>query len=336
MSFESDDEIPWNVDHMDQRTDVLDGDDEIPWNVDRMDQRTDVLDGDDEIPWNLDRIDQRTDVLDGEYSPKGTGQGVDVYILDTGIRYTHEDFEGRAHYAGYDAIDELVGSRNRGNDCNGHGTHCAGTIGGRRFGVAKKATLYAARVLDCTGTGAVSGIIRAMEYIVDKREREQHTSKAVFSMSLGVTKSVVFNEAANNTVLQGIVVVSASGNQGQDSCEYSPGSAELAISVAASDHEDHSVTFSNIGECVDIFAPGVSIKSAINTCDTCTESKTGTSMAAPHVAGYAAVMFSIDPSLSPEQLKQTLVDQSTKDLISLARMASILTKDTPNRLLYVP
>ena len=294
------------------------------------------FESDDEIPWNLDRIDQHTNILDGEYSPEGTGQGVDVYILDTGIRYTHEDFEGRAYYAGYDAIDELVGTQNRGNDCNGHGTHCAGTIGGRKYGVAKEANLYAARVLDCTGTGAVSGIIRTMEYIVDKREREQHTSKAVFSMSLGVTKSVVFNEAANNTVLQGIVVVSASGNQGQDSCEYSPGSAELAISVAASNREDNSVTFSNIGECIDIFAPGVAIKSALNTCDTCAESKTGTSMAAPHVAGYAAVMFSIDPSLTPEQLRRMLVDQSTKDSISLARMASVLTQNTPNRLLYVP
>ena len=116
-----------------------------------------------EVPWNLDRIDQRSDTLDGSYSPEGTGEGVDVYIFDTGIHYTHNEFEGRASYGGYDAIDALTGSDKRGLDCNSHGTHCAGTVGGKTFGVAKKASLYSIRVLGCTGSGAISGIIKGLD-----------------------------------------------------------------------------------------------------------------------------------------------------------------------------
>lgn len=289
------------------------------------------------LEWNLDRIDQRKKELDHHFNPKGNGHGVDVYILDTGIRYSHSEFKGRAKYAGYDAIDQLVKSnkKKRGLDCNGHGTHCAGTIGGLQYGVAKQATLYSARVLDCSGTGSVQGILDAMEFIIKKRKDEKHQTKAVFSMSLGVTKITTFNEGVNNAVKQGIVVVAASGNQGSNSCNYSPGSAALSLSVAATSSDDVSTSFSNIGKCTDIFAPGSNIKSAGYDCDTCTSIKSGTSMACPHVAGYVAIILSLDSSLTPQQVKEKLIKDSTKDVVNLSLMASDLKLTTANRFLYV-
>ena len=289
------------------------------------------------IEWNIDRIDQRKNKLDHSYNPKGNGHGVDVYILDTGIRYTHSDFKGRAKYSGYDAIDQLVksGKKMKGLDCNGHGTHCAGTIGGRQYGVAKQATLYSARVLDCSGTGAVQGILDTMEFIIKKRKDEKHQTKAVFSMSLGVSKITTFNEGVNNAVKNGVVVVAASGNQGGNSCNYSPGSAALSLAVAATGSDDASTSFSNIGLCTDIFAPGSNIKSAGHDCDTCTAVKTGTSMACPHVAGYVAIILSLDSSLTPQQVKEKLIKDSTKGTVDFSLMANDLKTTTANRFLYV-
>lgn len=289
------------------------------------------------VPWNLDRIDQRTKNLDGTYTPEGTGTGIDVYVLDTGIRYTHHEFEGRAKYTGYDAIDELTGEEGEeaktGQDCNGHGTHCAATIGGRVYGVAKKVNLYSSRVLDCSGVGSVTGIVNMMEYIVKNRLNKDRT--AVISLSVGIKKSEVFNKAVDNIAHDKIVVVAASGNQGKDSCKYSPGSAQHSISVAAADINDASVTFSNVGACVDTFAPGSKIVSAVQTCDTCTGMKSGTSMACPHVTGSVALLLSLDNDLNPRDVKRRLLAQSTADVIDLHAMSQSLSSMTPNRLLYV-
>ena len=289
-----------------------------------------------EVPWNLDRIDQHSDDLDGSYSPEGTGEGVDVYIFDTGIRYTHDEFEGRASYGGYDAIDALTGTNRQGLDCNSHGTHCAGTVGGKTYGVAKKATLYSIRVLGCTGSGAISGIIKGLDHVMSSRSKSRN---AVISMSLGVhSKSGrhnAFTTAVDNAVSSGIVVVAASGNQGADSCTVSPGNALKSISVAATKRNDQSAFFSNLGSCVDVFAPGTDIKSAGIDCDSCLATKSGTSMACPHVAGYAAVLFGITNSLTPADVKERIISHATKGVVSYASVSTLSLK-TPNRLLYVP
>ena len=287
------------------------------------------------VTWNLDRLDERINHLNGKYNPEGTGKLASIYIIDTGIRYSHHEFEGRAKYAEFDAIDKLTGSSNRGEDCEGHGTHCAATAAGKTYGVAKKAHVYSLRALDCKGSGAVSGIVEGMDFIAKQVDSGVHDGPVVFSMSLGVKHSTSLNEAVRRVTKKGIVAVSAAGNQAGDSCNYSPASARVGISVGATDKKDHMVAFSNAGECTDIYAPGKFIKSATSSCDTCTEVLTGTSMAAPHVAGYMAIVMSLYSGMSATQAKEHLIAQSTKGVVRLASISTSLASRTPNRFLYV-
>ena len=288
------------------------------------------------VPWNLDRLDQHENKLDGQYEPEGDGRLASIYIIDTGVRYTHHEFEGRAHYPGFDAIDKLTGTDRKGQDCHGHGTHCAGTAAGKTYGVAKKATIYSLRALGCDGTGAVSGIVEAMDYIVKKVDSSSDGSPTVFSLSLGVRESRSLNAAVKRAMDKGIVAVGAAGNQGGDSCHYSPASARVGIAVGSTDEDDNMVSFSNAGSCTDIYAPGTSIKSATSACDTCTKTLSGTSMSAPHVAGYMAIILSLHPQLTAHQAKEKMISQATKDKVGLAAISSSLAARTPNRLLYIP
>ena len=286
---------------------------------------------DDSVLWNLDRLDQRSVDLDKSYDPAGDGSNVDIYILDTGMRTTHEDLEGRAQYMGFDAVDELTGSNQKGvDDCNGHGTHCAGTAAGKTYGVAKKANIMNTRVLECDGSGLVSGIVLAIDKVIE--QNKESGRPAVISQSLDVMDSMSLDGGIRAATAAGIVCVSAAGNQFGDSCEYSPGRVKEGIAVGASTQADEMSPITNTGECTTIMAPGESITSAWYTCDTCTHTLAGTSMATPHAAGYAAIVLSGNPDLTPAQVKQQMIDDATKDALSIQ---SGNVEDTPNRLLYV-
>ncbi len=288
------------------------------------------------VTWNLDRLDQHDNKLDGVYNPEGTGKNVDLYIIDTGVMATHQELLGRVQYAGYDAVDDLTGTQNHGKDCNGHGTHCAGTAAGTTLGVAKEATIYNLRALNCKGTGAVSGIVKGIDRIIAKHKNEPTGRPKVISQSLGVKTSVSLNRAIVEATNAGIVMVGAAGNQAGNACEHSPASAKVGIAVGATDQSDEVSVFTNTGPCTDIMAPGMSIKSASISCTTCTKTMSGTSMAAPHAAGYAAILMGLHPQLSAKQVKDKMMSQSTKNHIKMsAAISSRHIGETPDRLLYV-
>lgn len=266
--------------------------------------------------WGLDRIDQTSKKLSGTYT-YGSAAGVTVYVLDTGIRVSHQDFGGRARN-GYDFVDNDKVA----NDCNGHGTHVAGTIGGTTYGVAKDVKLVGVRVLDCKGSGSYSAIIKGIDWVT-----RNAVKPAVANMSLGGDSSATLDAAVKRSIAAGVVYAVAAGNDNKDACKQSPARQPDAITVAAEDSNDTRASFSNYGACVDLFAPGVKIKSLSSKSDTGTATMSGTSMASPHVAGAAALMLGANPNLTPKQVRDEMVAKATTGVIADRR-------NSPNALLY--
>ncbi len=269
-------------------------------------------------PWGLDRLDSRTLPLDTQFTPAGTGSGVKAYIVDTGVRTSHSEFTGRT-VTGYSAIGGTP------QDCNGHGTHVAGTVAGTTYGVAKSATIVPVRVLDCSGSGSTSGVVDGINWAIGDHVAG---TPAVLNMSLGGGASKTMDDAVAAAVADGITVVVAAGNSTDNACYYSPAREASAITVAASDQSDNIAYFSNFGSCVDIFGPGVTILSAGITSDTAAATMSGTSMAAPHVAGVAAVYLGLNTSAPPSQVASALTASASVDRITGPN-------GSPNKLSYV-
>ena len=299
---------------------------------------------DQDLKWHLDRLDQQHLPLDLIYRPIGDGEGVDVYILDSGINYDHEEFEYRAKYSGYDPVDayeseDLEGEfvPRYGADCHGHGTHVASLCGGKTFGAAKKVTLYSVRVLQCNNAAPWSTVIDGLDHV--SRITYERARPAIISLSLGGSYYRVVNDAIETLYHQGIHVVSAAGNGMGDSCLRSPASSPFTTTVGGSRVGDGLYTRgvgTNYGACVDIFAPGEQIESADYICPNCSIILSGTSMATPIVSGVAAILLSHQPLLTPYQLMQKLINDSVKDTLDFTEIPAESRKLTPNRLVHIP
>lgn len=266
--------------------------------------------------WGIDRIDQRTLPLNNNYDYLFTGLGVTAYIIDTGIFYEHEEFAGRATF-GFDAFGGT------GEDCHGHGTHVSGTVGGETYGVAKDVFLKAVRVLDCDGSGKLSGVIAGIDWVI-----QNAVSPAVANLSFGSSSvSFALDQAIHNMIFSGVQAVIAAGNSNRDACTSSPARIPDAITIGATGINDNRTSWSNYGVCVDFFAPGEDILSAWIGGVSDSKIISGTSMAAPHVTGVAALYLQNHPFASYQAVRDHLLSFSTKNLVSAS--------NTPNNhLLY--
>jgi subtilisin family serine protease len=258
--------------------------------------------------WGLDRIDQDSLPLSRSYTYRPAA-AVTVYVLDTGMRISHSDFGGRATN-GYDFVDNDTIA----NDCNGHGTHVAGTIGGTKYGVAKDVRLVAVRVLDCDSSGSYSGFIKGIDWVT-----RNAVKPAVANMSLGGPRSSTLDAAVKRSIAAGVTYAVAAGNDNSDACKQSPASTPDAITVAATTSRDARASYSNYGTCVDIFAPGDRVLSDSSKSNTGSTTMSGTSMASPHVAGAAALVLAAHPNYTPKQVRDELVANATADVVTNAR-----------------
>jgi len=262
--------------------------------------------------WGLDRVDQRALPLDGTYAWEASGRGVTVYVIDSGILPTHTEFGGRATIGA-----DFVGDGMAGYDCAGHGTHVAGTIGGTTYGVAREVGIVAVRVLNCSGTGTESGVIAGIDWVTGN-----HAANAVANMSLGGPRSNTADRALRNSVSSGVTYTVAAGNNNIDACQVSPARVSQAITVGATTSGDARAAYSNWGDCIDLFAPGSGITSAWIGADDATATINGTSMAAPHVAGVAALFLETSPGASPSAVTAAILDATTRGVVSGANSAN--------------
>jgi subtilisin family serine protease len=270
--------------------------------------------------WGLDRADQRALPLDGQIARAGSGTGVNVYVIDTGVYASNSEFAGRV-VTGYTAVNDGRGS----TDCHGHGSHVAGTIAGSTFGFANQATIVPVRVLDCSGSGSTSGVIAGINWMINHHVAGQ---PAVANLSLGGAYDYATNDAVERAVADGITVVVAAGNESTDSCTKSPASAPNAITVGATASDDSRASYSNFGACIDIFAPGSAIISAGISSTAATAQMSGTSMASPHVAGVAAILLGNANNLTPAQVDARLTADASVGIVSG------LSSATTNTFLY--
>ncbi|WP_327091806.1 S8 family peptidase [Nonomuraea sp. NBC_01738] len=274
--------------------------------------------------WGLDRIDQRNLPLNSSYTYGPTGSGVRAYIIDTGIRPSHSDFGGRASI-GFDAI----GDGQNGNDCNGHGTHVAGTTGGTAYGVAKQATLVGVRVLNCEGSGTTDQVVAGIDWVTANA-----VHPAVANMSLGGGADTVLDNAVKGSIASGVSYAIAAGNGlfglfALDACTQSPARVPEAITVSITNTTDTKPSWGNRGTCVDLFAPGYNITSAWKDSDTATNTISGTSMSTPHVTGAAALYLQGHPGATPQQVRDAIVNNATTGVVKSPGSGS------PNRLLFI-
>jgi subtilisin family serine protease len=279
--------------------------------------------------YGIDRIDQRNLPLNGSYATRADGSGVTAYVIDSGILYSHGDFGGRA-VRGFDAITKGGAAL----DCDGHGTHVAGTIGGTSYGVAKKVKLVAVRVLNCDGDGTTESVVAGLDWVV---ANHQAGVRAVANMSLGGGTDDVLDAAVNRAIADGITFGVAAGNDGgllgdllggSNACSHSPARVPAALTVGATDKDDYIASYSNKGSCVDLFAPGTSINSDYNTSPMATETLSGTSMATPHVVGVAALYLSQVGYRSPSQVTAQILGTATPGVVRG------LSSSTPNRMVF--
>jgi len=271
------------------------------------------------VTWGLDRIDQHPLPLNGGYGYANTGAGVTAYIIDTGILTSHLEFGGRA-VNGYDAVDGALPAL----DCNGHGTHVAGTVGGANYGVAKGVTLVAVRVLNCSGSGTTSGVIAGIDWVTANHAAG---APAVANMSLGGGASSSLDTAVRNSIADGVSYAVAAGNGNivgiaQDACKRSPARVAEAMTISATDQSDRKASWANHGNCVDFFAPGVGITSAWSNSDAGTNTISGTSMATPHTAGVAALYLQGNPVASPAAVRTALYNATTQGVVTSSRTAN--------------